>query len=142
MCQSSSDLASLVSLSSCAAQLLNNKPAQKELVYSDDPFKELDEELENLRERAQDHAPLQVNAEIVAECDDELLTADTELPSDSDILAEFWPDAGQSGPDDNELEEEDKVVIDEPAPKRPSKQELCHAIDVLRTFSLGFVCRG
>ena len=58
---------------------------------SDDPFKELDEELNNLRERAQDHAPLEVTTETVIECDDELLTADTELTSDSDILAEFRP---------------------------------------------------
>ena len=65
----------------------------------------------------------------MTECDDELLTAGTKLPSDSDILAEFQPD-------ENELEEEDEVMIDEPPPKRPSKQELCHAIDVLQTCSL------
>ena len=34
-----------------------------------------------------------------SECGDKLVTADTELPSDSGILAEFWPD-------ENELEEE------------------------------------
>ena len=39
-------------------------------------------------------------------------------------------------PDDNELKEEDEIVIDEPSPKRPSKQELCHTIDLLLTFSL------
>ena len=33
-------------------------------------------------------------------------------------------------------EDEDEVEIDEPPPKRPSKHELCHAIDVLRMFSL------
>ena len=43
----------------------------------------------------------------MTECDDELLTADTKLPSDSDILAEFQPD-------ENELEEENEVMIDEP----------------------------
>ena len=58
---------------------------------SDDPFKELDEELDNLRLRAQDHAPPEVTTETVIEYDDELLTADTELTSDSDILAEFRP---------------------------------------------------
>ena len=62
-------------------------------------------------------------------CDDEFLTADTELPSDSDILAEFRRD-------ENELEEEDEVLIDEPPPKRPSKHELCHTMGVLQTFSL------
>jgi len=81
---------------------------------SHDPFKELDKELDNLRRRAQDQAPLEVTTETVIECDDELLTADTELTSDSDILAEFPPS------DD----------------ERPSKQDLCHAIDVLLTFSL------
>ena len=96
---------------------------------SNDPFKELDEELDNLRERAQDHAPLEVTTETVIECDDELLTADTELTSDSGILAEFWPS-------DDELEEDDEVFIEEPPPKRPSKQDLGHAIDVLQTFSL------
>ena len=45
------------------------------------------------------------NPETVTECDDKLLTADTELP-----LAEFRPD-------DNELEEEDEVLIDEPPPR-------------------------
>ena len=95
---------------------------------SNDPFKELAEELDNLRERAQDHAPPEVTTETVIECDDELLTADTELRSDSDILAEFRPS-------DDELEE-DEVFIEEPPPKRPSNQDLCHAIDVLQTFSL------
>ena len=60
-------------------------------------------------------------------CDDDLLTPDTGLPSDSDILAKFQLD-------DNELEEEDEVVFDEPPPKRPSKQELCHAVDVLLSY--------
>ena len=83
-------------------------------------FKELDEELDNLRERAQDHAPPEVTTETVIECDDELLTADTEPTSDSDILAEFRPS-------DDELEEDDEVFIEEPPPKRPSKQDLCHA---------------
>ena len=77
---------------------------------SDDPFKELDEELDNLRERARDHAPPEGTTETVIECDDELLTADTELRSDSDILAEFWPS-------DDELEEDDEVFIEEPPPK-------------------------
>ena len=63
----------------------------------------------------------------MTECDDELLTAVTKLSSDNDILAEFQTD-------DNELEGED--VINEPPSKRPSKEELCHAIDVLETFSL------
>ena len=36
----------------------------------------------------------------------------------------------------DELEEDDEVFIEEPPPKRPSKQDLCHAIDVLQTFSL------
>ena len=31
---------------------------------------------------------------------------------------------------------DDEVFIEEPPPKRPSKQDLCHAIDVLQTFSL------
>lgn len=96
---------------------------------TDDPFKELSEELENLRGRAKSDVPTQVNAETMIICDDEFLTADTELPSDSDILAEFRRD-------ENELEEEDEVLIDEPPPKRPSKHKRCHAIGVLQTFSL------
>ena len=47
-------------------------------------FKELDEELVKLRERPQDHAAPEVNAETVIEWDDELLTAHTELPSDAE----------------------------------------------------------
>ena len=68
----------------------------------------------------------------MVECDDELLTADTELPSDADIIAEFQPNSN----DDQEEEDEDEVVIDEPPLKRPSKLELIHAMDVLQTFSL------
>ena len=49
----------------------------------------------NLRERAQYHTPAQVIAETVTECDDELLTADIDLPSDSDILGEFWSDGSE-----------------------------------------------
>ena len=101
---------------------------------TDGPFKELDEELNNLRERQQDHAPTDVNAEIVIECDDELLTADTELPSDVDIIAEFQPNS--NGDQEQEEDDENEVVTDEPPPKRPSKQELSHAMDVLQTFSL------
>ena len=47
----------------------------------------------------------------MTECDDELQTADTELLNDSDILAEFRSNAGHSGPDDNDLEEEDEVLL-------------------------------
>ena len=64
------------------------------------------------------------------ECDDELLTADTELPSDADIIAEFQSNRNE------DQEDEDEVVTDEPPPKRPSKQELSNAMDVLQTFSL------
>ena len=97
---------------------------------TDDPFKELDEELDNLTERQQHHAPPEVNAKTVIECDDELLTADTELPSDADIIAEFQSNRNE------DQEDEDEVVTDEPPPKRPSKQELSNAMDVLQTFSL------
>lgn len=100
---------------------------------TDDPFKELTEELENLRERAENQVSTQVSAETMIECDDDLLTADTELPSDSDILAEFRVDDKEL---EEALEEDDEVFIDEPPPKRPSRHELCQAIDVLQTFGL------
>ena len=65
------------------------------------------------------------------ECGDKLLTADTELPSDADIIVEFQPISNE-----DQEEEEEKVITDEPPPKRPSKQEPSHAMDVLQTFSL------
>ena len=46
------------------------------------------------------------------ECDDELLTADTELPSDADIFAEFQPNSNE----DQEEEDKDEVVTDGPPP--------------------------
>ena len=91
---------------------------------TDDPFKELDEELDNLRERQQDHAPPEVSAETM------MNSADTKLPSDADIIAEFQPNSNK------DQEEEDEVVTDEPPTKRPSKQVLSHAMDVLQTSSL------
>lgn len=101
---------------------------------TDDPFKELDEELNNLRERQQDHTPPEVNLETMIECDDELLTADTELPRDADIIAEFQPNSNED--QEEEEEEEEELVTDEPPPKYPSRQELSHAMDMLQTFSL------
>ena len=124
------DKVSEITVQKCFKRAGISKESQEcAMNYSNDPFKELDEELDNLRERAQDHAPPEVTTETVIEYDDELLTADTELTSDSDILAEFQPS-------DDEVKKDDEVFIEEPPPKRPSKQDLCHTIDVLQTFSL------
>ena len=104
------DKVSEITVQNCFKRVGISKESQEcAMNDSDDPFKELDEELDNLRERAQNHAPPEVTTETVIECDDELLTADTELTSDSDILAEFRPS-------DDELEE-DEVFIEEPPPK-------------------------
>ena len=50
--------------------------------------------------------------------DDELLTDDTELPSDSYILAEFQPD-------DSEIEEEDEVLIELSRPRNVPQNMTC-----------------
>ena len=99
----------------------------------DDPFKELNEKLHNLRERPPGLTLPQVNAESVIGCDDELSTSNAEPPRYSDIVAEFQPSA-----DDNDLEEKDdnEVTSDEPPLKRPSKHKLYNAIDVLRILYL------
>lgn len=60
------------------------------------------------------------------ECNDELLTADTELPSDADIAA-FQPNSNE-----NQDEEEDEE--EEPPPRGPSRHKLNHAVDVLQTL--------
>ena len=44
------------------------------------------------------------------ECDGELLTADTKLPSDANIIDEFQPNSNE----DQEEEDEDEVVTDRP----------------------------
>ena len=65
---------------------------------------------QTVRDRQQDHGSPEVDAKTVIECDDELLTADTELPSDVDIFAEFQPNSNE----DQEEEDKDEVVTDGP----------------------------
>ena len=86
---------------------------------SDDPFRDLDEELDALRERAPDVISPEVSTATVTECDDDILTSDSEGLSDQDILAEFCC-LGNSG-----AEDDDDLTIEElPLPKRPSKHEV------------------
>lgn len=130
------DKVSPITVQNCFKRAGVSKESQEcSISDTDDPFKKLDEQLDNLKKgnKITNHQNLMLKPAVI-ECD-ELLTADTELPSDADIIAAFQPNSNQD--QEEEEEDEDEVVTEEPPPRQPSRQELSHAVDVLQTLFVG-----
>lgn len=95
----------------------------------DDPFKNLDDELEVLRSKDPDLITQDVTSETLTSIDEHVITTEP-IPSDADILAEYL----QS--DDNEDESDD-----EREPQCPSQNEVSEALELLQNLAL-FSSRG
>ena len=86
----------------------------------DDPFKELQEEIDTLRTCQPDLIPEVIDANTLVEVDSEIIAAQP-LPSDNEILAEFM---------DIDDQDDDIEFIDD------KKSELLCALETLQQFSL------
>ena len=94
----------------------------------DDPFKELQEEIDTLRTCQPDLIPEGIDANTLVEVDSEII-ATQPLPSDNEILAEFM-DIDDQDDDIEFIDDNDEEL------KCPEKSELLHALETLQQFSL------
>ena len=107
---------------------------------ADDPFKSLEEELDNLRKLDDNAVQDTQSAESSVEFDSEVVTS-ASCMSDADILAELIrPDSieDEDDDDDNDNDLNDNIDdLDCPPPlTRPSKGDIEEALDKLQDLSL------
>ena len=95
----------------------------------DDPFKDLEEAINDFRERLPDNVPEDLNASVLIDVDDELSTTGS-TQSDAEILAEVMGDAGA------DKEVDDDVDFYDESPTHPSSHEVESDIEILQRFSL------
>ena len=100
-----------------------------------DPFRELQDEIDDLRSVQPDLTEEDFNATTFADVDAEVITVQPP-PSDAKIVAELLEAEGVSD-DDGDYSGE---IVDEPV-KCPDKTELLQVIETLRRFSL-FLDKG
>ena len=112
---------------------ISEKSAEEVINDQDDPFKDvaaeqIEETINEFRERLPDEVPEELNAVVLLDIDAELST-NGDKPSDAEILAEVRGEAIQEEEDDID------VVYDEP-PAPPSAFEVEKAIEVLQQFTV------
>ena len=96
----------------------------------DDPFKELQDEIDHLRECHPGSVPDDIDAAVFVEVDEDVVSTEPPLTVD-EILAEFNDDPTEHVNDDENQEDEE----DEPV-QCPKRDELFDAIELLQRLSL------
>ena len=99
---------------------------EQALQDDDDPFKELIEEIDILREKDRDIVPLNVTVEDLVAVDDEV-TATAPMASEEEILAEL------RGEDILEIYDEE---ICDGSPSKPTQNEIKNAMDLVFQYCL------
>ena len=97
----------------------------------DDPFKELQDEIDALRTVQLDHIPEDINAASLIDVDAEV-SAIQPPPTDAEIFADFLETGNIS---DDELVDDSDDVEDVPM-ECPWKNELLHALELFQMFSV------
>ena len=98
----------------------------------DDPFKDIDESLKELREKEPSLVPENMTAEDFATTDDAVMTTSSTL-TDEEILQ----DATQTGNDEvEEIEDDDKELV------APSTRDVENSLEILKNLSLFSEKRG
>ena len=98
----------------------------------DDPFKDIDERLKELREKEPSLVPENMTAEDFATTDDAVMTTSSTL-TDEEILQ----DATQTGNDEvEEIEDDDKELV------APSTRDVENSLEILKNLSLFSEKRG
>ena len=108
---------------------------QAAIADSDDPFKDLQESLNELRQIASSMVPDNVTATTLVSLDDEVITTAPEI-SDDDIIEEIR-DHQQQG-DDEESDDDDTSIEEtiDPVVEKPSRSAIESAIDALKDAAM------
>ena len=102
---------------------------------SDDPFKALAEEINELREKEPELVPTDMTVDDVVDADNNVLTSNVLPPNDEDILQEIQTASTASVHEVEDEENEDLEVTEEP-PKHPSKSDIRIALNTLSLHSM------
>ena len=102
---------------------------------SDDPFKALAEEINELREKEPELVPTDMTVDDVVDADDNVLTSNVLPPNDEDILQEIRT-ASTASVDEVEDEEDEDLEVTEEPPKPPSKSDMRIALNTLSLHSI------
>ena len=110
-------------------------PANQEaaIAEEDDPFKDLQDEIDVLRNVQPDLVPEDVNASSLIDVDSEVSAVQPPL-TDSEILAEFFESGDISNGDDEIIDASDD--IEEEPVECPEKTDLLNALELLQKLSL------
>ena len=114
---------------------ISEKAQANALNDEDDPFKELSDDLKELREKDPSLVPENMTAETLAYVDDEVITKSAPL-TDENILEEFMI-LNEKEVDDAS----DEAFVDEEM-ITPSAKEVENALEVLKNYSLFNMSRG
>ena len=108
---------------------------QAAIADSDDPFKDLEESLNELRQVDSSMVPDNVTATSLVSLDDEVITTAPEI-SDNDIIEEIRDHQRQG--DDEESDEDDPSIeeIIDPLVEKPSRSAIESAIDALKDAAM------
>ena len=109
------------------------------MVENDDSFRELQDEIDDLRSVQPNLNEEDFDATTFADVDAEV-TAVQPPPSDAEIVAELLETEGVSDDDDDDDDDDSSEVADEPV-KCPDKNELLQVIETLQRFAL-FLDKG
>lgn len=119
-----------VTIKNCFKKVgISENSAEEAINEEDDPFKDLEEAINDFRERLPDDVPEDFNASVLIDVDDELSTTGS-TQSDAEILAEVMGDAGA------DKEVDDDVDFYDESPTHPSSHEVESAIEILQRLSL------
>ena len=103
------------------------------IAEEDDPFKDLQNEIDALRTVQPDLIPDDINAASLVDVDAEVSAVQPPPPTNAEILADFLETDNIS---DDEVVDDSDDVEDVPM-ECPEKNELFHALEIFQTF---FVC--
>ena len=107
--------------------------SKRSIAEEGDPFKDLLDEIDVLRNVQPDLVPEDVNAFLLIDVDSEVSAVQPPL-TDSEILAEFFKTGDISDGDDKIIDASDD--IEEEPVECPGKTDLLNALELLQKFSL------
>ena len=130
------DRVSTETIKNCCKKAGISRETQENAINdSDDPFKALAEEINELREKEPELVPTDMTVDDVVDADDNVLTSNVLPPNDEDILQEIQT-ASTASVDEVEDEEDEDLEVTEEPPKPPSKSDIRIALNTLSLHSM------
>ena len=128
------DRVSTETIKNCFKKAVISRETQENAINdSDDPFKALAEEINELREKEPELVPTDMTVDDVVDADDNVLTSNVLPPND--ILQEIQT-ASTASVDEVEDEEDEDLEVTEEPPKPPSKSDIRIALNTLSLHSM------